>query len=262
MYGPRVGLALSGGGARGIAHIGVIQALEENGIQPQVVSGTSAGSIIAALYAAGQTPSEMLDFVRDATLWKLFRMGLPLDGLAKLTYLRDRLQEKLQYNDFDHLRKTLFVAAADLNAGDIEFFSAGPLFDVVVASCSLPLLFKPVEIGGKTYVDGGLLENLPVTPLLPLADYVIGVNVMPNVQVSGKGLQSAFSIAIRCFELSLYANTRISIDLCDMVIEPAELYRYHIFQLNRYQELFDIGYRAAMVQMPRLLEDLEHLEVD
>lgn len=105
----KIGISLSGGGARGIAHIGVLEALLENGIQPEVIAGTSAGSIVGALYAAGKTPEEMLDFVKDSSILRIFRVGLPNKGLASLSYLRERLEEAIPEDNFESLQKHLFI---------------------------------------------------------------------------------------------------------------------------------------------------------
>ena len=255
----RIGLALSGGGARGIAHIGVLQALEDQGIFPEVISGASAGAIVGALYAAGKRPGEIMEFVRKASFFKMFKVAIPFSGLTKLTYLRDKLAEIIPEDRFESLEKQLFVAIANLNTGECEMRSSGPLFDVVTASSSIPLLFQPVEIDGQLYVDGGLLDNMPVGPLKEICDITIAVNVMPHVEVSGKAVQNVLGIAQRCFDLSVLANSRPSMELCDLLIEPKEVHRFNIFQLNRYEPLFDIGYKAAMERMGALRELVEGL---
>ncbi|MCO6481103.1 MAG: patatin-like phospholipase family protein [Phaeodactylibacter sp.] len=248
----RIGLALSGGGARGIAHIGVLQALQEQGIIPEVVSGASAGSIVGALYAAGKKPGEIMEFVRKASFFKLFKVSIPFSGLTRLTYLRDRLAESIPEDSFEALEKKLIVAIANLNTGECEMRSSGKLFDVVTASSSIPLIFQPVEIDGQFYVDGGLLDNMPVGPLKPLCDITIAVNVMPHVTVPGKSVQNVLGIAQRCFDLSVLANSRPNMELCDLLIEPKEVHDFNIFQINRYEPLFDIGYKAAMEGMDEL----------
>ncbi len=253
---PKLGIALSGGGARGIAHIGVLKALREEGIIPDVLAGASAGAIIGALHAAGKTPEEMLNFVKDSSIWRIFRVGIPYDGLTKLTYLRQRLKETLQEDSFEALQHKLFVTVANLNTGQLRTVSEGPLFDFVVASSSVPLVFKPIEIDGELYVDGGLINNLPVEPLLDEAQHVLGVNAMPTLPVTNKDIQTVFGIATRCFELSIYANSRANINQCHLVITPEELQQYHIFQFNKYQSIHDIGYRAAKKAMPDIVRML------
>lgn len=255
----RVGITLSGGGARGIAHIGVLQALEENGIYPEVISGTSAGSIVGALYASGKTPEEMIKFVKDSSIFGLITIGFPTTGLTKLTYLRQMLAKHIEEDRFEALNKKLFIAVANLNRGHIEIISSGKLFDVVMASSSLPLVFKPVEINGEYYIDGGILNNMPVKPLVDHSDYIIGVNVMPNVEVQKKAVQNVFGIISRCFDLFTSANTLPSAELCDLLIEPKALHDYNVFSFNKVDELFEAGYQAALEKVNEIKSSLREI---
>lgn len=257
---PKIGIAFSGGGARGIAHVGVLKALLENGIEPQVISGTSAGAIVGALYAAGKSPEEMLAFVKDSKLFKLITVGIPNRGFTKLTYLRERLSQTIAEDRFEALDKKLIVAISNLHTGACEMVSSGPLFDVVVASSSIPLVFKPIEINGQLYVDGGLLSNLPAIPLLEEADFVIGVNVMPQVELHDTSLQSLIGVAARCFELSIVSNSRPDMEQCHFVIEPKAVHSYHIFQFSQYEALYQIGYEAAQGVIPALMSQLSQLK--
>lgn len=258
----RIGIAFSGGGARGIAHIGVLQALEEQGFVPRVLAGTSAGAIVGALYASGHSPQQMMEFVKDASLLKIVKVRLPYSGLSKLTYLRDRLATFIPEDRFEALQKKLYIAVTNLNTGQLEIIEEGPLFRAVMASSALPLVFQPVEIDGQLYVDGGLLENMPIRPLVYAdLDLIIGVNVMPLVDVTNKSVQSVFGIANRCFDLSIQANTRPNVEFCDLYIEPVEVHRFNILQFAKYQELYEIGYRAALKKMPELeAKAMEKLE--
>lgn len=253
----RIGMTLSGGGARGIAHIGVLQAFREADIVPDILSGTSAGAIVGALHAAGYSPEAMLDFVKDTSIWRIFTVNLPYDGLTKLTYLKKRLEECIVEDSFESLRHPLFISVANLNSGSLRTMHRGPLFDAVVASCSIPLVFKPVEMDGELYVDGGLLDNLPVEPLLSRAEVIVGVNVMPTLPVKNKSIQTVFGIATRCFELSVFANSRKNLESCDLVVTPEQLDEYNIFQFNKYREIYQIGYEAGQEAVPgvkRLLQ--------
>lgn len=253
----KIGISLSGGGARGIAHIGVLEALLENGIQPEVISGTSAGSIVGALYAAGKTPEEMLDFVKDSSILRIFRVGLPDKGLASLKYLQERLQEAIPEDNFESLQKHLFIAVTNLLTGKLEIKSSGELHKVIMASSAIPLVFQPVTIGDGLYVDGGTIENLPVQPIRNLSDVVIGVNVMPYEPVEEKSVNSMWSIAVRCFEMAIWVNTKPDLKNCDIIIEPGKVRNYNIFQFNKYKELYEIGYVATMMQMPGIKAQLQ-----
>jgi NTE family protein len=241
----QLGIALSGGGAKGVAHIGVLQALEEAGIHPQVVAGTSAGSIIGAWYAAEIKPKEMMDFVKKSSFWRLFRPGFTFDGLTKPDYIRARLQETLPFDDFGRLPKPLLVNVANLRSGRLEVLSEGSLYDAIVASCSVPLVFTPLVLNGEIYVDGGLLENLPTGAIRNRCEQLIGVNVMPVVETETKQLSGIMTIATRCFEMSVHANTQPCLAHCDLLIEPAALAKYGLFQFGQLDKLFDIGYEAA-----------------
>jgi NTE family protein len=249
----KIGMALSGGGARGIAHIGALQALEDHGFEPVAFSGSSAGAIVGCLYAAGYSPKEILEIVKEASIFKLFTMSLPYTGLTKHTFLHDLLKKNIEKNDFSTLKKKLYVAISNLNTGELEIRSEGTLFEVIMASSSIPLVFQPVEIDGQLYVDGGILDNLPVSPLVGQVDYIIGINVMPDTPVEKKSIKTVFGIVQRCFDLSILANTRPSVDLCDLLIEPEKVQKYNIFQLNRYKEIYDIGYEA-------MAENIEELQ--
>jgi NTE family protein len=244
--GKKIGISLSGGGARGIAHIGVLKALEEHGVEPDVIVGCSAGSIVGALYAAGMSADGMLDFIKDSRIWKLVSLRLPGGGLAKLDYLQDRLTACIETDSFEALKKPLHLAIANLNSGRLEIRNTGTLFSIIQASCAIPLVFEPIEINGDLYVDGGTLCNMPVEPLRAVTDFVIGVNVMPRIKVTRASVNTMRGVAMRCFEMSIWSNTQSEAEKCDLLIEPKLINKYHIFQFNKYQELYEIGYEAAM----------------
>lgn len=252
-----IGLALSGGGARGIAHIGAIKALHEAGINIDIISGTSAGSVIGALYASGLDAESMMEFVRDSSIWKIFKPGLPTDGLITLGYLEERLRQFISVSEFNQLLKPLYVSVSNLNSGHAEIVSDGPLFLPILCSCAIPLVFKPVKMNGALYVDGGLLDNLPAKSIRNEADLVIGINVMPNVAVANKNLSNVFGILSRSFDLSIQANAEPSKLLCDVVIEPSELYDYNIFQFGKHKEIADLGYRTTLKMIPAILDALK-----
>ena len=244
----KIGLALSGGGARGIAHIGVIKAFEENDIEIHAVAGASAGSIVGALFAAGKTADEMLTLVRESSLFKIYKMEIPNGGLTNLTYISDKLKEVIPEDSFNALKIPLYVAVANLITGKLEILNKGSLSRIVRASSSIPFFFKPVLINGDLYVDGGVLDNLPVDPLINTMDVVIGVNVMPQYNVSHRNLQNILGIANRVFDMGVWANTRTNLNRCDLTIEPVDLHRYTIFQISKYQEIYQLGYMAGLAK--------------
>lgn len=260
MYkGKKIGLALSGGGARGVAHIGVLRALAEKGIEADVLSGTSAGAIVATWQAAGLSLEQMLEIVAESSLFKAFKLVIPNTGLTSLSYLKERLAKVIPEDNFSILKKPTYIAISNLNKGQLEVRNEGSLFDVVTASCSIPLIFKPVEIDGAIYVDGGVFCNLPVDPIKDKVDYTIGVDVMPAVEWKSKSLNGWFGIGIRCFELSVHANSLAQKRLCDHLIQVEKAVTFHTFQFNKYKELEELGYQAAISSVDQIIQDLDNL---
>jgi NTE family protein len=257
----KVGIALSGGGTRGIVHIGVLQALEDNGIFPSIISGTSAGSIVGALYAHGISPKEILNISGEHNLLWIFSLKIPNAGFARHTLLRKMLKQYIPENSFDTLKKPLHVAIANLNTGKTEIISSGPLSDVIVASSSIPVLYEPIKIGEYWYADGGLLMNLPVSPIRPLASYVIGVNLIPRTTVDSEEVNTIIGIAARTFSLAAINTIEPELKYCDLLIEPAEIAQYSRFNFKNTQEMYDIGYKETMKMMPRILEGINELQV-
>ena len=254
----KIGVALSGGGARGIAHIGVLLALEENGIFPDVISGTSAGSIVGALYASGKKPAEILKFVESSKIYKTVKFGMPLKGLTDLSYLSDLLSKNIEYDDFGSLAKELYISVSNLNSGELEIISKGKLFEVVVASSSIPLIFKPVLMNGQYYIDGGVMNNLPAESIRQRVDFLIGVNVMPILKNDKETFQNMFRIGNRMFEMSIWTNTKPSLQLSDIVIEPEGLNNYNIFSFNKTKELFELGYNATLDLIPQIINAIKN----
>jgi NTE family protein len=254
----KIGIALSGGGAKGVAHIGVIKALQEANIVPEVIAGTSAGSIVGALYAAGCSTEDMISFVKDGNFFKIFRViGLPGAGVIKLTVLTDRLREFIAEDSFEALEKKLYVCTTNLNLGRAVFFDSGSLFDVVMASCAVPWIFKPVEINGHIHADGGMMNNLPSEVIRPLCDVLIGSNVKPKIIINNnQELNTFYGITTRLMDLGLWANTKAGVKICDVYIAPPKIHEYSSFLVRRVDEMVEIGYEATMQQLPKLRQVL------
>lgn len=235
-----IGLALSGGGARGVAHIGVIKALEEMGVKISVVSGTSAGSIVGALYASGLTPDEMFDIIKNLSIFKSVRPAWTWSGLLTMDGLRELLLKHIPANDFKALKIPLTVAATEIRKGHIHYFTEGELAPAVVGSCSIPAVFNPVSFNGGLYVDGGLLDNLPARPIKDKCNFLIGSHC--NHFGSEFDTRNLKTIIERSMLLTINANTQASRNLCDVVIEPPGMDRFSSFEIGKAQEIYDIGY--------------------
>jgi NTE family protein len=250
-----IGLVLSGGGARGIAHIGVLKALNELNIHPTIISGTSAGSIIGVLYAMGLSSKEMIDFVGYSSLWKFFRFEWSAGGLSNLNYLKERLIQIGIPPNFEDLQKKLYVTATNLTKGKTEIFHEGPLLETILAPCSIPLVFKPVIINGDRYADGGILNNLPASAIISKAQRILGVNVIPLSADEDKDYQSSVQVAQRCFELFMNANTQPELIACDFVIEP-KVQDFYLFSLPKFNLIHDIGYETTMANAEQIKKAL------
>jgi len=148
------GLVLSGGGARGFAHLGFIQALNEEGIFPDVISGTSAGALVGVMIADGYKPGEILEIFNTGSRLDYMRPTLPREGLLQISGIIKLLQSHLRAKRFEDLALPLFVAATDINNGTAVYFNKGEIIERVVASMSIPVLFQPVLINGVQYLDG------------------------------------------------------------------------------------------------------------
>jgi NTE family protein len=255
----KIGLTLSGGGAKGIAHIGVIRALIENGVIPTIVSGTSAGSIVGALYAAGASPDDMERMISDSSMLKIFRVvGLPGAGLVRLDYLTERLAEFIPKDSFEALRMPFYVCATNLNYGRATHFNTGTLFDKITASCAVPWLFKPVVIDGELYADGGITNNLPAAIIREKCEILIGSNVKPKVVVkSNNDLDTFMGITQRLVDLSLWTNSKPNVKLLDVYVAPEKVSEFSFFSMGKVKELCAIGYDEAMKQMPKIKRVIE-----
>lgn len=241
----KLGIVLSGGGARGFAHAGILKALNEKGIYPEIVSGVSAGAIVGALYADGHSPDEILEiFSRNDSFFKYVKFTVPRKSLFKAEGLRRNLSDHLEGKSFDDLEKPLYVAATNISSGKITYFQEGSVLDAVLASAAIPVLFDPVKIDGDLYVDGGVLDNFPLKPLEKQCKKVIGVSLNP-IRPEGE-FTNLLSIAERTFRLSVSSNLDLKIRRCSMVFEPQELGEFGLLDAAKGKEMFEIGYRTTL----------------
>ncbi|MEO1515359.1 MAG: patatin-like phospholipase family protein [Bacteroidota bacterium] len=249
----KIGLVLSGGGVRGIAHIGILQALEEEGIQPTLLSGSSAGAMVAALYAADYPPKEMLDFFRQNNSilrWRHFSYSKP--GLLDAEGYASMFDHWLKDRSFDSLSKELHICATDVLSGLPYYFSKGDLVKAILASSAVPGIFTPVEISSNWYVDGGTMNNFPTEPIADQCDLMIGSFVSPEGTISKKELTNSFKMLNRAIGLSVMANSLLKFHVCDFVFMPKELAHYGLFDTSKMDEIYEIGYQYAQDQLDNL----------
>lgn len=239
----KIGLALSGGGVKGFAHLGVIKALEEKGIKADLISGISAGAIMGSFIAAGRDPIEVRELIKSSDFFDFARVTIPDRGFFTLDNMKKNLEKYLGVKEFSELKMPFYVGAANISKAKMEYFNEGDLIKIIRASSSIPVLFSPVEINGDLYVDGGLFENLPISPLINKCDLIIAVNVMP-FHLDSK-IESITDIAVRTFQLKTVANSLELIEKADIYIEPAGIGNYTILNSKYNNELYELGYNYA-----------------
>jgi NTE family protein len=231
---------LSGGGCRGFAHLGAVKALQESGIYPSEISGTSSGAIAGAFLANGFSPDEIKDiFIKKMNLNMLTRSQFKI-GLISMKNIRILLQNNLRYKKFEDLPMPFYATATNFADGTQHIFNHGNIIDAIVASSSIPVVFPPVVIHGIPFVDGGLSNNLPVEPFSDKKKDVVCIHVNPIKSfTSGAGV---FDIMDRAIHLSFREKVNRSSDGCFLFIEPKELAGYGLFDIQKIQEIVDIGY--------------------
>lgn len=239
----KTGLVLSGGGARGFAHLGVIQALNEAGIFPDVITGTSAGAIVGALYADGYSPVEIMKLMNSTSRLHYFSPTVPRGGLLKISGVVRILKDNLRAKTFEELEIPLFVTATDLNHGTAVYFSEGDLLYPIIASASIPVIFKPLLINDIQYVDGGVLDNLPIKPIEDKCDFIFGSFVNPTGYE--ENIHSLIHIAERTFLLSMSKEVNEKAKRFNLLIAPPELKNYKILDPEKSEEIFRVGYNAT-----------------
>ncbi|MEO5845071.1 MAG: patatin-like phospholipase family protein [Caldimonas sp.] len=217
---PRIGLALGGGAARGFAHIGVIQALEENGFAPDLVVGTSAGSLVAALCASGRNGRE-LAAIADAMDETAFAdWSYPGRGLIRGEALARFVRDKTHRRDIEHMRIPLGIAATDLDSGEGILFRRGDTGTAVRASSAVPAVFQPVRIGQREYVDGGLSAPIPVRHARQMgADFVIAVDI--SAVPEGNPTGDAARMLMQTFAIMGKSLKAFELRDADLVLQPA-----------------------------------------
>jgi len=239
----KVGLVLSGGAARGLAHAGVLQALEEEGLEPEIISGVSAGSIVGALYADGYHPGQILEMFLEKSMLSYVKPAIPKLGLMRMTGLEELLEEKLHAKRIEDLKIPLLITTTDIHSGKAVVFSKGKLIPVILASSSIPVMFVPSVIDGITLVDGGVVDNLPIDPIRNQCDFIIGVHVNPFGEIAA--IDGMIEMAERTFNLSVAAQIEKKIADFDIFIEPPELRNYGLTDVKKAKEIYNIGYKEA-----------------
>lgn len=243
-----VGYALSGGGAKGFAHLGALKALEERKIRPDILAGTSAGALAGVLYADGFAPEEICEMFTHTKFKQFIELTFPTTGLFRPTGLHDFLKRNLRSKTFEQLQMPFTAVATDWDKGATVNFSEGDkLIKSVVASCCVPLIFSPVYINNRPYVDGGIFKNLPASTIRKQCRVLFGINV--TIAMPPEERHNLKYVAERTFNLMSISNTVADKKLCDVLIEVNGIEKYWMFDLSNIHTIFDRGYECAVKKM-------------
>jgi NTE family protein len=248
-----IGLVLSGGGVRAIAHIGFIKLLLEHGVVPTKVSGTSAGALVSALYAAGYSPKEMLSFFEQTPLLKLSLYAINKPGIMDSDKYTLFFKKFFPDNSFESLKFPLTVTATNLIEAKLDFFNSGELIKPLIASSALPPIFSPIEIQGNLYSDGGILNNFPIEPLLD-CDVILGSFVNPVTTIDKSEINSSLKLLYRVYHIGLDASNLKKFNQCNYVFAPVELNEIGVLDANAVKKAYELGYSLAKKDIHTILD--------
>lgn len=246
----KVGLVLSGGGARGLSHVGVLKALDQMGVTPTIISGTSIGALVGGLYASGMTPDEIVQKIEAQKFLGVSQFTLTGSGLFSHKALKVLIEENISYTTFEELPIALVVTATNIDTGVCEYFDKGDLLLPIVASAAVPLMFEPVVIGGQRYIDGGIMDNFPVEKLVGNCEVIIGSNLSQWPENPKSWTKTR--LAQRSFQLAISSHLEEKKRMCDVLIDPP-IGDFMPFTKARNKELIQIGYQETMSQEKKIL---------
>jgi NTE family protein len=246
----KTGLVLSGGGTRGFAHLGALKALHENNIEPDIIAGVSAGSIVGALYADGKEAEQSLRALTSKTLFRFLRPMLPMNGLVKMSGFEKTLKQTLSAKTFEDLKIPLLVFAVNINTAELTQFDSGDLVSAVMASSSIPVIFPPVKIGEQYFLDGGIINNFPVEAIREQCQTVIGINVNPIGDL--RNINSIKAVAERSFHIFIRNQAVSKEGMCDIYIEPTNLDQFGLLDVSKAREIFEKGYMETLSVLKRM----------
>lgn len=227
---------------RGIAHLGVLKAMDEVGLVPNAISGTSAGAIAGVMYAKGFAPDEILEIIIQTNYFKFIWPSVSWKGILKMDQVIPLYEKYLGLDDFSSLRIPMTMAATDLHLGKTVYFSSGEIIRPLMASSCIPGMFEPILLDGHYYIDGGVLNNMPVEPLQDTCDVIIGVNC--NHLPIEQNIRHIKKLIERTVIMAMNYNVYSRRALCDHFVEPLGLARFGVLEIKKAKEIFEIGYQT------------------
>ncbi len=263
-----VAVVLSGGGARGVAHAGVLEVLEKHHIPIHLIVGSSAGSMIGALYADDPNARHLHKKIIALNKWDLLdpswfdsiKMFWHLNGPIQGHALRRFVQRNIHAHDFSQLKIPLIAVTTDIDKGEAFAIRSGPIAPALHASSAVPMLFRPVKLYGKTLVDGGVASPVPVEiakEFNPKVIIAVDIGTSPDYGP----VTNVYQLAMRSLHINYFKLAKWQTQQADIVIHP-EIDKYGMFDDHANEDLYEAGKRAAMAALPRIQEALSKLSVE
>ncbi len=251
----RLGLALSGGATRGFAHLGVLQAFEDNDLKPDYIAGTSIGAFAAALYAFGVPLKEMRVLAKGMTPISVSKLKVSRYALFSNEELARLIQSKIGKARIEEAPTPLAIITVDIGTGEKVVMRQGEVAAAVLASNAVPGIYRPITINGRMLVDGGIAEDVPLSPLRPMgAEVVVAVNLSADRRY--RNPEDIIDVLLNAFDIAIDEDTKAQVKAADVVIEP-QLSHFRRMDVSRIDELIAEGYRATAASLERVRTALQ-----
>jgi len=255
----KLGIALSGGAAYGYAHLGVLRVLEKYGIKPDIITGTSVGSLVGGAIASGYTAEEFIKLALDLKWTDIASITIPKEGLVDLEKLEQYINKHFKVKKIQDTKIKFAAVVTDLVTAKGKIIKEGPIAPAIRASCSIPGIFTPAVISGNIYVDGGVIDNLPVEAAREMgADFVIAVDVLAGNRTDITAHRDVFNLLWRSWQVAIlnmekYKEGRDG--AADFIITP-EILGVGPFDIHKKEDLINFGERSAEKLAPELIKIL------
>ncbi len=242
----KIGLALGGGAVFGFAHIGVIKVLEKEGIRPDIITGTSVGSLIGGLYASGVSIGEIEDIAEKFNWFEIARFTLPKQGLVSIDRLVDFVEKHSKCKNIEETKIKFAAVAVNLLKGEEEIFDSGPMGPAIRASCSIPGIFTPALYNNSVYIDGGILNNVPTDIAKKMgADYLIGVDITARAKMDIMKHRDIFNILWKSWQISAHQSTSLrSYNEAGVILMP-DIREINPFDTSQKKKIIAAGEESA-----------------
>jgi len=248
----KIGLVLSGGGVRAMAHIGLLQCFREEGIQIDEISGTSGGATIAAMFSHGYTTSEMLSFFKRTPLFKYSLYTFHKPGIVDSEKFISAFKSIFPNDSFKDLKLPTYITATNLMTGNLEYFTEGELIRPLIASSSVPPFFSPMEIKGHLFADGGIINDFPVEPLQENCRKIIGSFINPIELITKNEVDTTLKLVSRVYQIGLKNKDIAKFSSCDYVFKPLNLKKIGLLDTKFIDAAYNYGYAQAKSEIEKI----------